>query len=90
MRGGGDGHRGTEKKIFLTHKKSSYPQFFACAEAVRVVGSFERQLVIDAYDECVIQKGSHCSELSECVIVLPARELSVPSALLPVDEALSY
>jgi hypothetical protein len=78
------------KKIFTTQKKSSYPQFFACAEAVRVVGSFERQLVIDAYDECVIQKGSHCSELSECVIVLPARELSVPSALLPVDEALDY
>ncbi len=57
---------------------------------MRVVGSFERQLVIDAYDECVIQKGSHVSQLSECVIVLPARELSVPSALLQVGEALSY
>ena len=46
---------------------------------MRVVGSFERQLVINAYDECVIQKGSHCSELSECVIVLPARELCAVS-----------
>ena len=77
------------KKIFTTQKKSSYPQFFACAEAVRVVGSFERQLVIDTYDECVIQKGSHVSELSEGMIVLPVRELFVPSALLKVDEALS-